>query len=203
MIIYLVGISCIGKTTIGKMLAEQIRFAFYDIDEEVERYYQKSIERLQDESFTMNGFREKASVVLDNILSDTDYSVISGTPSGLKYSYWKVLKKHKSKKEIFTIHIQDSYENVLKRLTFYDKNSKPIVVEMDELKKRIYLKKIKADYNFFKNSYKRADLQINIENISLKDITNFIISKLEEVNIMPTTNKNIMHLVNSANTKKT
>ena len=79
MIIYLVGVSCVGKTTIGKILAEQMELKFYDIDRE--------IERLQDESFTMNKFREKASVVLDNLLSNMDNSVIAGTPSGLKYSY--------------------------------------------------------------------------------------------------------------------
>jgi len=155
----------------------------------VERYYQKSIERLQDESFIMNEFREKASVVLNSILSNTDNFVIAGTPSGLKYSYWKVLKKHKSKKEIFTIHIKDSHYNILNRLTFYDKNSKPIVVKMDELKRMRYLNKIKADYNYFKSSYERADLQVNIEDISLHDVPNLIINKLEEINILPAANK--------------
>ncbi len=189
MIIYLVGVSCVGKTTIGKILAEQMEFKFYDIDREVEIYYQKTIERLQDKSFTMNEFREKASAVLDNLLSNTDNSVIAGTPSGLKYSYWKVFKKHKSNKEIFSIHIQDSHENVLKRLTFYDKDSKPIVEELNEAKKKRYLKEIKADYNYFKNSYKRADLQIDIENISLDNIPNVIINELQEMNRMPAVNK--------------
>jgi len=49
MIIYIVGISCVGKTTIGKMLAEKIGFSFYDLDEEIQNYYQKPIERIQDE----------------------------------------------------------------------------------------------------------------------------------------------------------
>ncbi len=31
MIIYLVGISCVGKTTIGKMLADKISFSFFDL----------------------------------------------------------------------------------------------------------------------------------------------------------------------------
>jgi len=32
MILYLVGISCVGKTTVGKMLAEKIGFSFFDLD---------------------------------------------------------------------------------------------------------------------------------------------------------------------------
>jgi shikimate kinase len=38
MIIYLTGASCVGKTTIGKMLAKKMKYSFFDVDEEVERY---------------------------------------------------------------------------------------------------------------------------------------------------------------------
>ena len=41
MIIYLVGISCVGKTTIGRMLAKKKNYSFFDLDEEIEKYYQK------------------------------------------------------------------------------------------------------------------------------------------------------------------
>ena len=66
--IYLVGISCVGKTTIGRLLANYLDFSFYDLDDEVQKYYQKPIEILQNESFTMNEYRQKASVVLDRLL---------------------------------------------------------------------------------------------------------------------------------------
>ena len=87
MIIYLVGVGCVGKTTIGTMLSNRLGFPFFDMDKEIEEYYQKPIERIQDECFSMNGFREKASIVLDYVLSKNDNSIISGTPTGLKYSY--------------------------------------------------------------------------------------------------------------------
>jgi shikimate kinase len=103
MIIYLVGISCVGKTTIGKMLSKKIGYSFYDLDEEVEKFYQKPIERIQDESISMNSYREKASVVLDNFFSSSEDSVIAGTPSGLKYAFLKVYKKHKFTKEIVSM----------------------------------------------------------------------------------------------------
>ncbi|MFA5462851.1 MAG: shikimate kinase [Dysgonamonadaceae bacterium] len=67
MIIYIVGISCVGKTTIGKMLADKIGFTFFDLNEEIEKYYKKPIKRIQDESFVMDEFRDKASVVLDRL----------------------------------------------------------------------------------------------------------------------------------------
>ncbi len=51
MIIYLVGMSCVGTTTIGRMLAEKLGFSFFDVDEMVQEYYQMPIERIQDECF--------------------------------------------------------------------------------------------------------------------------------------------------------
>lgn len=43
-----------------------------------------------------------------------------------------------------------------------------------------YLKKIKADYNFFRDSYKRADLKIDINNINLNDIPKLIVNELQK-----------------------
>lgn len=40
MIIYLVGISCVGNTTIGRMLAKKLDFSFYGLDLIIGRKYQ-------------------------------------------------------------------------------------------------------------------------------------------------------------------
>lgn len=187
MIIYLVGISCVGKTTIGKMLADRIGYSFFDLDQEIQDYYKKPIERIQDEFLTMNGYREKASVVLDKQLSKNIDSVISGTPSGLKFSYLQVYKKHMAK-ELISICLNDSFENVLDRLTFYDKDSNPIAKKLDESMKKRYLKEIRADYNYFKDSYKRADFQINIEDVSLDNIPDLIIKTIGMNDLLPAEN---------------
>lgn len=191
MIIYLVGVSCVGKTTIGKMLAEKIGYSFFDLDEEIQNYYKKPIERIQNECFSINEYREKASIVLDKLFYQNINSVISGTPSGLKFSYLQVYKKHKVNKDLYSIYINDSLENVLNRLTFYDKDSNPINERLDETKKKRYLKKIKANYNYFKDSYKRADFRINIDNEKLEKIPEMIIEKIELNELMRTANKRL------------
>jgi shikimate kinase len=70
----------------------------------------------------------------------------------------------------------------LNRLTFYDKDSSPIEEYLDESKKKRYLNKITEDYNYFKDSYERADLQIDIKDIRLENIPNLILKRLEEMN---------------------
>ena len=179
--IYLVGISCVGKTTIGRLLANYLEFSFYDLDDEVQKYYQKPIEIIQNECLTMNGYRQKASVVLDSLLKIQENSVISGTPSGLRDSYFQVYKKHKKKKDLISINIIDNPENILDRLTFYDVDSKLLNIELDDNEKKKYLKEIIGDLNYFKKSLSRADLQISIGNISLAQIPELIVKELNEI----------------------
>ena len=44
--ILLFGISNVGKTTIGAMLAKQLDYSFYDLDEEVKKEFQMTLEGL-------------------------------------------------------------------------------------------------------------------------------------------------------------
>jgi shikimate kinase len=37
--IFLVGVACVGKTTVGKRLAETLGYPFFDLDEEVEKFW--------------------------------------------------------------------------------------------------------------------------------------------------------------------
>lgn len=184
MIIYLVGMTCVGKTTIGRMLAERIGFTFFDIDESVQEYYQMPIERIQDECLTMYGFREKASAVLDQVFSKNIDSVVSATPAGLKFAYLGVYKRHKNNKALYSIHLYDSAKNIVNRLTFSDKDSNPIIEPMDESKRMHYLHEIQEDYNYFRESYKRADFRVNIEDVRLEDIPDLIIEELRNQNVV-------------------
>ena len=44
MTIYLFGVSNVGKTTTGELLAEKLGYVFYDLDDEVKRYYDMTLE---------------------------------------------------------------------------------------------------------------------------------------------------------------
>jgi len=182
--IYIVGISCVGKTTIGSKLAESLNYTFYDLDEEVERFYQKPIEQIQNECYSIIGFRQKASIVLDNLFTTVENSVIAGTTAGLKDSYFKIYQKHKKRKDLISIHIIDDPENVLNRLTFYDADSKMYEKALDDKMRKMYLKEIVADWKYFQKSLNLADLQVSIKNVPLDQIPDLLIEYLESNNYL-------------------
>ena len=182
--IYIVGISCVGKTTIGSLLADNLNYPFYDLDEEVERFYQKPIEHIQNECSSIIEFRQKASIVLDNLFTTDENSVIAGTIAGLKDSYFKIYQKHKKRKDLISIHIIDDPENVLNRLTFYDADSKMYEKALDDKMRKMYLKEIVADWKYFQKSLNLADLQVSIKNVPLDQIPDLLIEYLESNNYL-------------------
>ena len=51
--IFLTGVSCAGKTTVGKKLAALLCYPFFDFDDEIESFFSTPLERLQDNFLTM------------------------------------------------------------------------------------------------------------------------------------------------------
>ena len=163
--VFLTGVSCVGKTTIGRRLSELLGVGFFDLDEEIERFFGTSIERLQNRCITMHSFREEAGKALMHLLSrpESRESVIALPPSGLMGRYLRVLKKSSGVRVV----LRDVPENILERIVFYDVDSRPIEKNLTPTEKRLYLKEIKKDITYFRSSYERANLQVDISGLDV------------------------------------
>jgi shikimate kinase len=109
--VLLTGVSCVGKSTIGAELAALIGIPFFDLDTEVEAFFQTSIGRLQAQCGSMHAYRTKACRVLKALLSRTDAQdcVIALPPSGLMVPYWNVVKGSRTT----LVVVQDDPINIL------------------------------------------------------------------------------------------
>ena len=165
--VYITGVSCVGKTTIGKKLAELLSYPFFDLDKEIESYFGKPLERLQEEYLTMYSFRMKASEALKHLLDqeNNNKSIIVLPPSGLMHPYYRFIKKT----EKIVIVLKDDPRNILARITFYDKDSNPIVKHLSANEKESYLKKIKKDINYFGRMFNKADLAVDISGLGAEE----------------------------------
>lgn len=165
--VFLTGVGCVGKTTVGRELAKLLGLAFFDLDEEVEAFFGTSIERLQNSFLTIHSFRDKAAEALVYLLArpESQQSVIALPPSGLMGGYLRVIKRSSG----ITVALTDKPENILRRITFYDRDSRLIKKDLTAEEKRQYLKEIKKDITYFKKTYERADLQVDIADLGPGD----------------------------------
>jgi shikimate kinase len=92
--IFLTGVACVGKTTIGVKLAGLLDYRFFDLDHEIEDFFGTSIERLQNRHLTLYSFRAEASRALTHLLAREGSAdlIVALPPSGLMGGYWKVVK---------------------------------------------------------------------------------------------------------------
>ena len=89
----LVGVSCVGTTTAGRLLAGRRGWPFFDLDEVIERHFGVSIERLQARFLTSYSYRKECAVVLERIATASPDCVIALPPSGLRDAFLRVIRR--------------------------------------------------------------------------------------------------------------
>jgi shikimate kinase len=65
--ILLVGVSCVGKTTLGRKLAEKQNYSFIDFDAEVAKRMGQSISRIKKQCFNEYAYHNKVKHTVDRI----------------------------------------------------------------------------------------------------------------------------------------
>ncbi len=156
--VLLVGVSCVGKTIIGRLLADRLGCRFFDLDEETEKHFGDSIERIQSKFMTARSYRYEVSQVLKRLALENESCVIALPPSGLRDELLRAIRKI----ECVTVVIEDAPRNILNRITFYDVDSKPIRKVLSDKERAYYEDDIRKDISFFNTSYRLADLHADI-----------------------------------------
>ena len=131
--IYLIGMMGSGKTTIGKLLAEKLDYRFFDTDDLVERFAQKTISEIF-ATETEAKFRELESQVLKKLSAESksaiapDAPVTIATGGGIvqRPKNWKYLRQG-------LIVWLDADLNLLNQRLEKDNNTRPLVTKLESL----------------------------------------------------------------------
>ena len=163
--VFLTGVSCVGKTTIGAKLASLLGYQFFDLDHEIETFFGKPLERLQAECLSKQAFRKKACQALRHLLSqdENENCVVALPPSGLMGEYPRLIKKAGG----IAVVLEDTPENILARITFYDADSRPIIKTLTAQEHRYYLRDIRLDIAYFNRTYGKADGTVDISGLGV------------------------------------
>jgi len=176
--VFLTGIGCVGKTAIGGTLAQLMNRPFYDLDEVIEAYFDCSIRRLHARFLTMHSYRReavKALIHLLNKIRDED-AVVALPPSGLMYPFGREVHKTGG----LIVVLRDTPQSILERITFYDDDSNRIDVVLTGDDKRLYLREIKKDWTYFKRTYQKAHMTVDIAGLDVLQSANKLKRTLEQ-----------------------
>ena len=163
--IVLIGMMGSGKTSVGKELAKKLNVTFIDIDQEIEKKYQKNISTI---------FRTKGESFFRKIEENVSCKLINGKPCVISIGGGGFLNKkirNMIRINAISIWINTSLDIIYQRLN-KSKNKRPLL-NYKNLKKSI-----KEIYDKRKPIYKKANYKIQIKSDNKKIIVENIIKKL-------------------------
>lgn len=152
--ILLFGVSNVGKTTVGTMLAKRLGYRFYDLDEEVKREFCTTLE----EFVHMENLRwrdQKRGRIIKKILSKEENMVFAISP----ISYTDNFRTRIIAGDVLPIVLVDTPENIFERLVFSDEND---MVYTDDVykntRKEYYMKDIRDDIEWYGGIFDRIGI---------------------------------------------
>jgi len=157
--ILLFGVSCVGKTTIGTLLAERLGYDFFDLDEETKRFYGMTLEEFV-HTGTLRDRDEMRGDLIERILDLDGNKVVAVTPMSFAVFFAPFLERE----DVTAIVLEDTPEHIFGRIVFSDEDD--VVYKDDEFKnahREAYLQDIAEDiavYNW--NSFGAIENKFNV-----------------------------------------
>jgi len=171
MTILLFGVSNVGKTVTGELLAHRLGYDFYDLDEEVKKHRNTTLE-----VFVLTGtLRERDQIrcdLINSLVSLKGDNIVAVTP----LSYMQTIQPLLSSPGIFSIELIDSAENIFDRLVFSDEND--TIYKDDDYKNEhrdYYLSEIRKDLEWYGSIYADIEHKFHISGRLPEDVADALI----------------------------
>lgn len=162
--IILVGFMGSGKTVVGKKLSKKLKLKFIDMDEEIEKENNSSIESI----FEKRGeeyFREKESNLLKELLSKENIVISTGGGIIKEKKNYELLKKEKC------VIFLDANEQTIINNVSHDLNKRPLLKNSSNLHETIN--------NLLSQRYKKynniAKIKVNVNNKNVDEVVSQIL----------------------------
>ncbi len=177
MIILLFGISNVGKTTVGKLLAERLNYQFYDMDEEIRKYYHTNNIGFINRYKNLENRDQRRAKLLKRLLKNKDHIVVSITPISFFNDFYDIVFED----NVLSIELSDTVKNIFDRLVFTDDND---VIKDDSREyalthKDFYMKDIFKDSIYYHHIYKVLENEFKIEGKSPEEVVDELIIKYQ------------------------
>lgn len=173
--ILLFGVSNVGKSLTGELLASRLKYDFYDLDEEVKKELGITLEKFVSSGTLLERDLLRCDIInsLVSILSD---KVIAVTP----LSHISPIKHLFSLNNVFIIELLDSAENIFNRLVFSDENDNIYTDdEYKNLHKDYYLNEIQEDLKWYESVYSSIEHKFDMDGRDPAHVTEALIRQYQ------------------------
>jgi shikimate kinase len=179
MIIMLFGISNVGKTVTGEKLSEKLNYSFFDLDEEIKRRFQMTLETFMKENpYSHERSKIKGKILKDLVKEHNDNRVIAVSP----IFYARFFNSLIDLEQVIAIELQDSEEHIFERLVFSDENDN--IYHDDAYKaqhKDYYIKDIHEDIVYARKLFKKIKNKYFINNQSVDKVVDELIVMIQKI----------------------
>ncbi|AGA76437.1 shikimate kinase [Echinicola vietnamensis] len=166
--IVLVGMPGSGKSTLGKTLAGQLGFDFYDLDEEIVKEEGRSIPAI----FMENGegyFRRTETRVIEKLLQiDSAFVLSTGGGAPCFNDNMTLINRHG-----ISVFLNVSIEQLLLRLTKNEADKRPMFQGLDTGEIRLKLQDLLADREVY---YEQSKIMLSGDDISTEHLISELMS---------------------------
>lgn len=169
--ILLFGISNVGKTVTGKLLAEYLGYDFFDVDQIVKEELKTTLEEFVSTGTLFERDRLRCDIIHSLIYIKTN-KVISVTP----LSYIQDIIPLLSSPNVMAIELKDSAKNIFERLVFSDEND--VIYQDDDYKfahADYYLSEIQKDIEWYGSIYAILEHHFDISGRTPEETANALI----------------------------
>lgn len=177
----LFGVSNVGKTVTGEKLAEKLNYSFIDIDEEIKKRFQTTLEKfMQEHPFSYERGQIKGKLLKDLLKEYKDNIVIAVSP----IYYARFFNSLINLENVIAIELQDSEEHIFERLVFSDENDN--VYKDDEYKeehKEYYINDIHEDIVYVRNVFKKIKNKYFINNRSVDQVVDELMAIIQGISV--------------------
>ncbi len=162
--IVLTGFMATGKSSVGKDLAAKLNISFVDSDEFIEKKLNKKIKDI----FKENGeqyFRQQETEAIEELSNLTSCVISCGGGVVLNKYNIDLLRKNG-----IIVNLYASAQEIYKRIA--NNKDRPLLQNTS-------IDKIQELMNYRKKFYENCDISIKTDNLSIDQVTNLIISKIQ------------------------
>lgn len=148
--VLLFGVSCVGKTTVGRGLSQALGWRFFDVDDDIIRQCQCTIQEFVD-TYSCLERNEVRREIIEKHLEESCDKIIAVSSMHYRSYFEDIIQRE----DVLAIHLVDSPQNIFNRLVFTDDNDQ-LMEDSESYKlkhKRHYLKEIRENIEFFSDIY--------------------------------------------------